>query len=175
MRPIHNQSHPTTPPGATRTYISVVQGRKMMPSIGQIHHRLPPAKLRKATSQRSGWISYQTGPKIRGPSRASNSNRQHMVRFPYVPSNLAFWAANSSSVRMPWASEYAATFLSACRRFTALRVAVTVPATTAVRAQPECYRRSVVLQRPKRPHLLVHVSLTFLTSYGLVKIIVRSL
>src|SRR5512139_3984686 len=42
----------------------------------------------------------------------------------------AAWAAAASA----WA--YACAFLSACRRFTALRVAVAVPTTAAVRAIP---------------------------------------
>ena len=84
ISPSHNQSHPNKPPGATMMYMIVVQGRNMMPSIGQIHHRLPPAKFRKADSQRSGWKIHHNAPKIRGPRITSVRNAQHMVRSPYM-------------------------------------------------------------------------------------------
>jgi len=82
MRPIHSQSHPTTPPGATMTNIIVVQGRKIMPSTGQIHQRPPLNKLLKAVSQRSGRNSHHSAPKKRGPSKTSVKNTHHMVNPP---------------------------------------------------------------------------------------------
>jgi hypothetical protein len=59
----------------------VVHGKKMMPSIGQIHQR-SPAKLRKAASQRSGWKSHHYAPNIRGPRMTRVYKAQHMVLSP---------------------------------------------------------------------------------------------
>ena len=53
---------PFTPPGATITHISVVQGAKMMPRTGH------SAEL-KAASQRAGWAIHQTTSTARAPSR----------------------------------------------------------------------------------------------------------
>ena len=83
MSPNQSQSSPTTPPGETMTYMMVVQGRKMTPSMGQIHQMLPPAQLRKETSQRGGWNNHQKAPKIRGPSRTRERNAQHMIHSPF--------------------------------------------------------------------------------------------
>ncbi len=64
-RTIQNQSNPTTPLGATATYINVVHGRKMNPSNGHTN-------VENASSQRAGWASPQTMMPI--PARAGPSS-----------------------------------------------------------------------------------------------------
>ena len=77
-RPSQIQSNPTMPPGATRTYAKVTQGRNRKPSNGT-------RKLSgKASCQRNGWTSHQTRMAARGPMKISTVQKQHMTIPPFV-------------------------------------------------------------------------------------------
>src|SRR4051812_3785767 len=69
--PSQTQSNPTTPPGRTATYISVVNGTKMKPKIGQY-------QVSNAWSKRAGLKSHQTKSATRGPRNANVVKMQHI-------------------------------------------------------------------------------------------------
>jgi hypothetical protein len=67
------------PAGATRTNMIVVHGKKIRPSTGHSHQRLPPPmKSVNADCQRAGWANHQMAPKKRGPRKTRVRNAQHI-------------------------------------------------------------------------------------------------
>ena len=74
-RPIHSQSSPVTPPGATITYISVVQGTKTIPATGHSHRFDGPTEERRLPAHRIN--KPQMALRTRGPSVTRTRNAQH--------------------------------------------------------------------------------------------------
>jgi hypothetical protein len=71
MRKAQSQN-PVTPPGATATYINVVQGKNINPRMGQ------RAELKATPTQAKGRAIHQITPAIRGPRKSKTVKKQHI-------------------------------------------------------------------------------------------------